>query len=302
VATASTRRAGFTLIELLVVIALIATLAALSAGAFTQVRKTQMKRATDATLNKLHSALDNRMKAIGESVEADKQNNQGQWKAALQAANDNPEVAKSLLLYAKVKNELPMTFAEAKTATTITTAYGSFTLPARANFSTLPNSASPSPEESAACFYVAVRTSAGGGAMTDGDGLEQQSSEFTGNGWIARVFKDSYGMPIAFVRQAYTAELNSPPYVRSGQPVRDPFDPGSKAGTFLSQNWNTLKRNVPAFANYPANYTPNTNFVPTLVSAGPDKNYTSATYDLFGGSNNDNQISYRVRREGTSGD
>ena len=70
-------RAGFTLIELLVVIALIATLAALSAGAFFRVRAGQLKSASEATLVKLNTALDNRWKAIQESVNEDARKNQG---------------------------------------------------------------------------------------------------------------------------------------------------------------------------------------------------------------------------------
>ena len=311
--TPTNRRTGFTLIELLVVIALIATLAALSAGAFFRVRAAQTKSASEATLNKLGSALDNRWKAIIESVNEDAKKNQGQWPFALLAANGNPDVAKSLLIYAKIKNELPMTFAEAKTATIVSTPTGTITLQPRANFSVLPNSTTNSPEESGACFYIAILTSAGGGAMTDGEGLQQQSTDYTGTGWSgsARVFKDSWGTPIAFVRQAYTPELNSPPYARSGNLPRDPFDPGSKlnAANFPSATWTQIRGTPPAFinANVPMVYTYNTaanatlapNFVPTVVSAGPNKLWEA---DLFAGPDNDNLLGYRLRRQDAKGD
>ena len=107
-------RAGFTLIELLVVITLIGVLAALSAGAFMRVRSSQIKSASEATLVKLNTALDNRWKAIQESVTTDKNKNTVQYQQALRDAQGNPDIARSLLLYAKVKNELPMTFAEAR--------------------------------------------------------------------------------------------------------------------------------------------------------------------------------------------
>ncbi len=297
-ATAFTRRAGFTLIELLVVIALIATLAALSAGAFTQVRKTQMKKATDASLNKLHSALDNRWKAIEESVNEDARKNQGQWQNALATAGGDVDIAKSLLLYAKVKNQLPMSFNEARSPTTV----GSITFAPRANFAALP-AGTGTYEESAICFYLAIRTSGGGGAMTDGEGLEQQSSESTAPAGF-RLFKDTYGMPIAFVRHAYSSpELDQAPYVRAGAANKDPFDPtpNGKLATFMTAYpaiWGNIILNAPAFAMIPGIY-PAKNNLPTLISAGPNKSYEA---NIFGGSNNDNQISYRVRREGTSGD
>ena len=298
------RRAGFTLIELLVVIALISTLMALGAGAFFRVRAGQIKSASEATLRKLNTALDNRLKAIRESVNEDAQKNQGQWPNALATANGNPDVAKSLLMYAKIKNELPMTFAEAKAPTMV----GSILLPPRANFSVLPNSTANSPEESGACFYIAVLSSGGGGAMTDGDGLQQQSSDFTGANWSgsARVFKDAWGTPIAFVRTAYTPELNSPPFVRNAAAaVKDPFDPAGKLGPVMVANpgyWTSLNANRPTFVTAPSPYNGSLNVVSTLISAGPDKLFTTGTYDAFAGTDNDNLLSYRLRREGAKGD
>ena len=309
-------RGGFTLIEILVVLALIATLLALTAGAFFRVRAGQIKAASEATLQKLNTALDNRMKTIQESVNEDARKNQGQWPFALAAANGDPDVAKSLLMYAKVKNELPMTFAEAKAPTIVITSTGTITLPARANFSVLPNSTANSPEESGACFYIAVLTSGGGGAMTDQDGLQQQSSDFTGASWniSARVFKDAWGTPIAFVRHAYTAELNASPFLRGGNRGRDSFDPASKFNvtTLPPATWTQIRGTPPAFINVnvppaynyntPADFTRAPNHVSTLISAGPDKLFTTGTYDAFAGTNNDNLLSYRLRREGAKGD
>jgi len=302
VATLPNRRVGFTLIELLVVISLIGTLAALSVGAFMRVRAGQTKVASETTLQKLNTALDNRWKVILESVKEDHKKNQGQWPFALIAANGNPDAAESLLLYAKAKNELPMTFAEAKAPTTVTTAYGMISLPPKAVFNTLPISTATSPEESGACFYLAVLSNAGGGAMLDSDGLQQQSTDYTGAGWnvSARLFKDAWGTPIAFVRMAYTPELNAPPYIKAGQ-LRDPNDPAGKLPAIMSAlAWGQLTANTPPFAGIPGTYPAATqNFVPTLVSAGPNKLWEPS---IFAGSNNDNLLSYRLRREGGKGD
>ena len=302
-ATSRTRRAGFTLLELLVVITLIATLAALSAGAFTQIRRTQTKKATDATLNKLGSALDNRWKAIKESVETDAKNNQGQWQNALATAGGDIDIAKALLFYAKVKNQLPMSFNEARSPTTV----GLINYPVRANFAALP-AGTGTPEESSICFYLAIRTSGGGGAMTDGEGLEQQSTE-SDNFAGFRLFRDSYGKPIAFVRHAYSSpELDQPPYVRAGAVNKDPFDPSpnGKLATFFTTYpgvWSNIIQNAPPFAMIPASYptTPTRNHVPTLISAGPNKSYETNMFSAAG-TDNDNQFSFRTRREGNSGD
>ena len=300
--TPTNRRTGFTLIELLVVIALIATLAALSAGAFMRVRAGQMKSASEATLNKLGSALQNRKTAIIDSVKEDHRKNQGQWPNALAAANGNSDVAESLLIYAKMKNELPMTFAEARVGTILTTTTGSINLPARASFSSLPNSPPTNdPVESAICFYLAVTTSAGGGAVLDGDGLQQQTTDVAFNGGNYRVFKDSWGTPITFVRQAYTPELRLAPYIRVGQ-EHDPYDQTIKLPAVMTANpglWGQITWSKPTYANIPAAYPGAVNFEMTVVSAGPNKLWEA---DLFGGTDNDNLLGYRLRRQDAKGD
>ena len=313
--TPTNRRTGFTLIELLVVIALIATLAALSAGAFFRVRAGQTKAASEATLNKLGSALENRLSAIREKVNEEARTNSDNYKLALSDAGGNPDVAKSLLLYAKVKNELPMSFDEAKTDTVV----GSIILRRRENFRPLYTLASPNtPEESAICFYLAVTTSGGGGAMTDGEGLQQQTMEspsFPG----LKVFKDAWGTPIAFVRQAYPDEVNGGVYVRSGQ-VRDPFDPSNKLTTsgLMTSRWPVYIASFPTWAvpsgvapfssaptltNLKTVYPGARNFTSTLISAGPDKQFfKTSEYDVYGGTNNDNLLGYRLRRQDAKGD
>ncbi len=309
-------RAGFTLIELLVVIALIATLAALSAGAFFRVRAGQMKSASEATLVKLNTALDNRWKAIQESVGEDKNKNTIPFQQALRDAGGNPDVARSLLMYAKVKNELPMSFAEARGTLVAAppdglppnryyTVVGSIHIGARTNFSVLPASAANYEEQSAICFYLAVTSSGGGGAMTDGDGLQQQTADapsFPG----LKLFKDAWGLPIVFVRHAYTPEVDQPPFVRNAAATnKDPFDPAGKLPAFMTAYpvvWSNIMAytaNTPGSANIPATYQGNRNFVPTLVSFGPNKQPEG---NLFGGTDNDNLLSYRLRREGNRGD
>jgi len=191
------------------------------------------------------------------------------------------------------------------------TVVGSIHLAVRANFSTLP-AGSGAIEESAVCFYIAIMTSGGGGAMTDGEGLQQQTMESPGFPGF-KVFKDSWGTPIAFVRQAYPDEATGGAYVRGGQ-VRDPFDPSNKltASSLMTARWPVYMANFPTWAvpsfSAPTMSTVKTtypgarNFVSTLISAGPDKQFVTATADVFGGTDNDNLFSYRLRRQDAKGD
>src|SRR5207244_2852827 len=62
------RRAGFTLIELLIVISIIFILASLTLAAVFNLRESQMKNFTEATVQKLASALDQQWKAAIDQI------------------------------------------------------------------------------------------------------------------------------------------------------------------------------------------------------------------------------------------
>src|SRR5260370_29357924 len=71
-------RFGFTLIEVLVVITIIAIIAGMSMGVYFRVRKAQVQSASETTVNKLASNLDQ------------------QWKAVLDNAKDDARVANGI--------------------------------------------------------------------------------------------------------------------------------------------------------------------------------------------------------------
>jgi prepilin-type N-terminal cleavage/methylation domain-containing protein len=304
-------RAAFTLIELLVVIFIITLISAVTVGVFGRVRAQQSKSATDATLSKINSLIERRWRAALDQVNDDVKVRHPGYAAVL-AAVQNPDLAKALWTYAKLRNELPMSFDEARNPTPV---YGGVTIPAKAVFAALPvGTPGGTPEESAVCLYLAVTANAGGGTAVDTDGLEQQVGP-SGIGPF-KAFKDAWGTPIAFVRTAYNTEVNSPPFIRAGAPF-DPFDPRGKLPTLGGglAAWWTAARPPVTWVAVPATYPAAVNHTWTAVSAGPNKQWwgpfgtPGPATDVFGlpplpdsDTAKDNQLSYRLRREGARGD
>lgn len=293
------RRSAFTLIELLVVVSIIAVLSAITVAAVFGVRRSMQTQNCEATIGKLDQKLSNRVKELRDRIQDEATKKGPEYTGALSVAG-TPEGAKSLMLYARLKQQLPMTYTEGNTPFAI----GGFTYqPSLAfrEFNTLPSTASV--EESAVCLHAAIN------AMGMMDGLEQQVG--TGPVTGQKVFVDGFGSPIGFVRIAYdghTGEMNHPTIaVRPGQ---DPFDPDNKLSTlFTSTNpplWNTLLG--PQLSNatagpysyatpYRANPAQNNRYhAIVLISAGPNRVFAEPT--LYDG---DNILSYRLRREGANG-
>lgn len=137
------------------------------------------------------------------------------------------------------------------------------------------------------------------------------------------MFKDTFGQPIAFVRMGFDPEVDNPPYFHASPGVKspDPCDPLGKlqmanataplawstsgANNTLTDFWARVTQYHIGSTQQPsANYTlpatyPARNWVPTVVSAGPNGNKNGFDGYLFGG---DNIVSYRLRRAGQRGD
>jgi prepilin-type N-terminal cleavage/methylation domain-containing protein len=320
VITAPARRRGFTLVELLVVILLIATLAAISVGAFFRVQAAEKNRATESTLSKIETALNRKRSAVLDDAAKDAQNGSIPPLVVAFAGNDKDR-ARVLWTYIKLKNEFPTTLKEAQTDILLG---GQVVLPHRRIFDppTLPawNNAAPGSEavQSAACLYVALTATGNRGEVTGLDGLNQQTADVVipGTGSSsgassAKAFADAWGNPIAFVRMAFPDEVNGPPYTRGGVANMDPCDPLGKL-TQGSGGWSAIQLNTfwtvivtdhiraGALPFPPATYPmpPNAqvrNWIMTTVSAGPDGDLSN----FFDG---DNLVGYRIRREGARGD
>ncbi len=113
------RRPAFTLIELLAVIAIIAIIAAIAIGTYFRVRISQEEAATETTVAKLHSQLDQQYRSVLDNA-------RDQWRANDESASgprtikwaklmSNGETNRGLAILTKfkLKEEFPQTFWEA---------------------------------------------------------------------------------------------------------------------------------------------------------------------------------------------
>lgn len=300
------RRPAFTLIELLVVISIIAVLSAITVAAVFGVRRSMQTQNCEATIGKLDQKIGNRVKEIRDQIQSDigvTGKARAEFEAAKSLTGGNDEGAKSLMLYARLRQQLPMSFAEGNAPLTL----GTHTYqpsPAFREFNTL--TANPATiEQSAVCLHAAIN------AMGMMDGLEQQVGTLDAtSGPLAgqKVFMDGFNTPIGFVRIAYDGaggELNARP--QAANPAQDPFDRDNKLSALFQSNtplWNSLLG--PQLTNAgpysyatPYRFNPalnNRNHAIVLISAGPNKVFAEPT--LYDG---DNILSYRLRREGANG-
>ncbi len=304
-------RGGFTLVELLVVILLIVILAALSAGAFFRVQSAQRNQATESTIRKLQIGLDARWKAVLDDARRTVPD------AIVTLAGGDKDRALSIWTYAKLRNEFPETVTEANTPITFQST-PPVSLPPRMMFAKVV--AEPDPNnEAAALFYVTLTQSGVSGTTFDLEGVNQQvGTTPAGNS----VFTDTWGTPITFRRWANPPEVQQEPYnrpntikSRSGISYSsNPLDPGGKLLNRIDNLWGTDPNFLPnrqialnaifgpsPLFTVPPQF-PNENFVPTLVSAGPDKTFGTDIYGATDDAGKDNIVGYRLRREGTKGD
>lgn len=322
------RRRGFTLVELMLVVALMAVLVALSTGAYFRIRASELVRATEATESKLNTLMDKRWTAIRDQADTDLKTNTPAVAVVLQFAGNDKDRARTIWTYLKFKNEFPTTIAEACNPVTLPTGFVVFT--PRSVFTSqfgvgaagLPT---PPPEESAAVFYLALTATGNRGETVGPDGTQQQTGDVsitftppagTQTSKPMRAYMDSWGNPIMFVRMASPDEVNASPYIRAtGNTNRDFLDPMAKLLTpsatwtappstpspnsMLDLFWAKVMQNHISAGVGTSNLTtysnPSRNWVPTVISMGPNKKWD-------GFFDQDNIVSYRLRREGNRGD
>ena len=306
-------RAGFTLIEMLIVIGIIAALAAISVGAFFQVRGSQDKSVAEVTLNKLHSAFDIKYKAVLDDARKAVANMADSDPLMVRCGGDK-ERALVVMTYVKLRNEFPMESKEVNPNPLIApasvigvTMYSS--LVPRAAFAALYTKLPTDPTgvgeqesrtramTSSKLMYVALTQTGGGGTMGGSEGLQQQVGVDPVDG--LSFFRDSWGEPIGFFRHAKSVEINQSPYAKpragaNGVTTSNALDPNAKMFKYAMP---------PAFLGYfPGNAFSNENSVATFYSAGPNKEFGADPISLTEDEALDNLLSYRLRREGAKGD
>ncbi len=327
-------RAGFTLIELLVVIAILAILAALVAAGIGRVRDGQQARVTDQTLTKLQLALDHQWKAICDQCRDDRRSytqpvKHPQFVQMVTICDGDVDRAEGLWMYMNLRRSLPQSFAEARTAITLTANGQTVVLQPSTAFKEVQaptTNAVVGDEftESAALLHIILRQGGRGTNFEIGDATQgaQTSIEFVSPPAVTppqRVtlpaLKDAWGVPVAFRRffqTPATGELDRTPYVRANLTITDPLDPVGRL-----KNWKSLNTPDPRaeavkavfrMPNPPAGSATDfdgKNKIATVISAGvgsrdlPD-NGKSAAFDLTG--NTDDQFGYRLTRQGNKGD
>jgi prepilin-type N-terminal cleavage/methylation domain-containing protein len=231
------RRAGFTLIELLVVISIIVVLVGLSMAAYQRVRITQFRRTSEDIVSKIQTGIDNQVKIIADNVRREQMDKSTDYSTLLTWCDNDPDRAAAVLMYCRLRQNLPATSAELNAASF---ALGGVTFPRPPAFASLAGVSDPSPEKvSAAALYIALSQRTIGGntfAVDDATAGAQLDISLIGVGNV-RVFKDGWGNPIPFQRFYQSAELDAAPYVDAklgagAQVGKDTFDIRGKISTW----------------------------------------------------------------------
>jgi prepilin-type N-terminal cleavage/methylation domain-containing protein len=299
-------RSAFTLIELLSVIAIIGVLMAIAVGTYFRVRLSQEEGATETTIAKIHSQLDQQWRAVLDNARDESTSRPSKVPVnVLTLAGDDNLRAKAMWTKIRLKQEFPQTFWEALVwprqmigdSTVPPLPQPNFTIsPFESKYAaliplaqnTLPRdpttmTAGDQYLESAALLYMALTKARRGNAGFN-------PTEHLGPHAVGKirlqvtsaadmrdfdVFVDTWGQPICFIRWAFGArgtDLNQSPNLqlnKVGQPI-DPQDPEKK---LFDPRWDSNFRAM--FINtvrHPLDLTQAPlNLSPVVFSAGRDK-------------------------------
>ncbi len=310
--------AGFTLIELLVVIGMLGVLSAVAAGVYFRVKASQTIKASQVTLAKLTTGLNQQWSAERDTAEKEFKDNAqpSAITSILTMAGGDRDRAKALWMHLRLKNAFPQTFAEAKAATTLSVTIGMpasnvvASIPPRQTFVSALNGttgAGSSTDEAAVLLYIMLNDRSSRGATFAEEAAGSLTSNRTVAGKEFKVYVDTFGTPLTYVRYATNAEINLPPFAKSNVTSKDPFDPTGRLlpppipGTWTTPNTTGGVSNVVATAFGFGTFS-NTYWLPTIVSAGPDLDWNglnpaAAGLQTIDDVNNDNLFGYKTRRE-----
>jgi prepilin-type N-terminal cleavage/methylation domain-containing protein len=300
-------RTAFTLTELLVVVSIIAVIMSLSIGAIFGLRESQMKNFSEATVQKLASALDQQWKATMDQIYDE---TPAPWAVNLSTSSTtrSPDLRRTRALYIKgrLRQEFPINFAQAipdpqspvitgsnppkrqafnpfflsiSDGVPLKATYAQSLQDAAGNYFVIPN---PEPDwTSSAMLFLTLSQGRRGQAAFDPASLVEPSAiqSRTLNGKTFQIFVDGWGNPLRFfVFPTGNDEINADPYVKpltanpyASYDVQDPED------TLMSPAWFATFRNdfkakihdLPPPSNPPFPIAAR-HLLPVVASAGKD--------------------------------
>ncbi len=290
--THAAARRGFSLVELLTVLAILSILVALTASGVIKTIDYQHRSNTSTLLNKVHGELSKQWTATLDTAKGETPS-----PTVVSMAGGDPERAKVIWIKFRLKQEFPMSYAEA-----LNPGGGVVPivdLPSRyaRDLGGRTNANNPL-TESAACLLLALKKTRrgtgfnaeqafGASAMkdTDGDGLPE--------------LVDSWGTAVFFYRWGTgSLELDQLGGARTSNLTRDREDPGH---TLMNMNWNSsagatqFAQLLHAIRYNNAPYSWYTE--PTVVSAGGNRLFgLDGTMAVVNGQDaSDNLYTFRLR-------
>jgi prepilin-type N-terminal cleavage/methylation domain-containing protein len=290
-------RAGFTLIELLVVIAIIALIVGISSVAIFKLRESETNKATDHLMRKLQPGLVAEYQAVLAKAKEDRRKG-AIPPAVLSYCDKDEDRAEAVWAAAHLKRHFPQTFDEALNP--IPVVPGAASLPALATFRELAGAtgtaeATPGPESAAILYLILSKKAAGDGFASD-EATAGAQTDITVRGKQVRVYKDTWGNPVPYIRWTQNPEVNLAPYVNPNSKLIDPLDPKGLVFNWLAQATAgpppILKRDVLNAAPYSLGFT-NQNRLPSVFIVGKN-----GQFDSFSG---DDRIGYHLNRLGNQG-
>jgi prepilin-type N-terminal cleavage/methylation domain-containing protein len=286
-------RAGFTLIELLVVIVIIGVLIGLGAGGAQRIRVTMKVKASQDTVAKCQSAIDDQIKAINGMVAKEQRERSSEYTTLLSYCDGDPDRAAALLTYCRVRQYFPVTQADLATPSFAVGGVAFYRPLGMQQLNGL--SGNPAFVSAAILHSVVSKRTLGGITFAADVGLNGAQIEVGPPDLSATrmVFKDSWGNPIGYslITEAQVAELGTDArFTNPNHPVgrRDPFDPQGKL-----YGWaNTANKNA-AQAALGVVFDGRNKWL-IAYSAGVDQAYAPG----FGG---DDILGHRTRSVGAKG-